>query len=658
MAKYDVNIDGVGQFTIEVPDGSPPPTKEQVWAAYQTQLAGKASAPQEKPVSLRQLAGAAMQGLTFGFGDELSAAAGAAAGMANPFKPGSPFDYFKYRDQLRADQKAFEKDHPVAALGANIVGSLPTMLIPGLNMARGAKLTETAGRAVVSGVATGALAGAGAAEGGPVERGIGALKGAGAGFLVGGTIPTATRVGKAVAQRTADAFADSALGQWIGKLPGVQPPGGNRGVEKVAQALQKDGLSPLQAAMRADELAVGGKPAVMADAGRTSTLRLGRDVINAGPAGTADVVEQLATRADEAGSRITNDLVATTGLRGDAQQVATALMQQRAAAAAPLYARAYTAGARPVNDPIILGMLRLPEFQQAVRAGYKLAAVEGVNIPAVRDTQGRTVRVPTLQVLDYVKRGLDDILYSGKRTGTIGRGMLRALETRRQEFLSRLDQLYPDYAKARAVYAGDTRMLEAVEAGREFARMAPVDIRAELAQLSSPAEREHFLIGAVDSLKQAIGNSPDGSDVVRRVFGVREKRQILESLFPSKEAFRDFANRLTAEKRMRMTLDATRGNSTTAQQSVGLADLADDEMLSMIPQLATGNYMGVAGRLMNRSRGNLGANAEAALPILFGDPRNALEKLVRARQMLQRQADQPIRSAAPAGTVSGLLTGR
>ncbi len=648
MGKYKITTDDGKSYIIETEDAP--------------QAKPASPAPQKmKPITYENLRDTFAQGLTFGFADEAAAALGATGDlMRGDTNIGRNYD--RRVAQHRADLKQAESDHPLASLASNVVGSLPTMLIPGLNAARGAKLSQTAWNAVKAGAKAGALSGAGAAEGGPVERGVGAIKGGlfggASGGAVGVVIPPATRVGKAVAQRTADAFADSALGQWIGKLPGVQPPGGNRGVEKVAQALEKDGLSPLQAAMRADELAVGGKPAVMADAGRTSTLRLGRDVINAGPAGTADVVEQLATRADEAGARITNDLVATTGLRGDAQQVATALMQQRAAAAAPLYERAYTAGARPVDDPIILGMLRLPEFQQAVRAGYKLAAVEGVNIPAVRDTQGRTVRVPTLQVLDYVKRGLDDILYSGKRTGTIGRGMLRALETRRQEFLSRLDQLYPDYAKARAVYAGDTRMLEAIEMGQEFARKNPVDIRAALAQLSSPAEREHYLIGAVDSLKQAIGNSPDGSDIVRRVFAVREKRQILESLFPSRDAFKDFANRLTAEKRMRTTLDATRGNSTTAQQTVGLADLADDEMLTMIPQLAAGNYMGVAGRLMNRSRGNLGANAEAALPVLFGDPRNALEKLVRARQMLQRQAEQPIRSAAPAGVVSGLLTDR
>lgn len=658
MAKYRVDIEGRGSFVVEVPDGSPPPTEAQVLAALGSQNTTPTKA--EKPLTYENLRDTFAQGLTFGFADEAAASLGATGDL---LRGNTNFaqNYDRRVAQHRADLHQAEKDHPAASFAMNVAGGIPWAYLTG---GAGAPATgtnilkDTAWRAATSGAKAGAVAGAGAAEGGPLERAWGATKGAGAGFLTGAVLPTAMRTTTAIGQRLADSFADSQVGQWLGKLPGIRPPGGDRGVEKVAAAFEKDGLSPIQAAMRVDELSAGGKPAVLADAGRTATLRLGRDAINATPHGVADTVEQLASRADDAGPRVIEDLISTTGMRGDAQQVATALMQQRAAAAAPLYERAYIAGASPVTDPVILGMLGLPEFQQAVRAGYKLAAVEGVNLPAARDASGKVVRMPNLQVLDYVKRGLDDLLYSGRRTGTIGKGMMRALETRKQEFLSRLDTLFPDYARARAAYAGDTAMIEAVDLGQRFISMTPREVDAALAQLTTPGEKQHFLLGAVDAIKQAINASSDGADVVRRVWGNTSKRQKLESLFPSKEAFQEFSTRLAAEKRMRMTYDATRGNSTTAQQQVGLADLADNEAMAVAGQVANGNWAGLMERAMNRGRGNLGANAEAALPVLFGDPRRGLEQLVRARQLMQNRADAPMRSPVPAGIVSGLLTGR
>ena len=659
MAEYEVEIKGHGTFVIEVPDGAPMPTKEQVWRAYQQQQQpGLSAAPAPKkeasPANLDTFLGPALQGMTFGFADELAAGARTATDILSGRGAGN---YEAYRDGLRAQLKKTREERPLTSLASEIVGSVPTMLIPGLNAARGPTLARTAWNAFKAGALSGGASGAGSAEGGLRERSVGAGKGILIGGGVGGVIPAATRATGAVTQKVADATADTWVGQALGTLPGVQPPGGARGVQKVAQAFEKDGLSPIQAAMNLDAASIGGKPAVLADAGRTATLRMGRDVLNATASGTADAFETLAGRADDAGSRVIEDLVAATGMRGDAQEVAVALAKQRAQMAAPLYERAYVAGARPVDDPIILGMLQLPEFQQAVRAGYKLAAVEGVNLPAAQTASGRTVRMPNLQVLDYVKRGLDDILYSGKRTGTIGKGMLRALETRRQEFLQRVDTLYPDYARARAVYSGETRLIEAVEEGQRFVQMSPREVNEALSGLG-PGERQHFLLGAVDSIKQSIAAAPDGSDIYSRVFRSAEKRARLASLFPTPEAYEEFARRMAAERRLRMTWEAARGNSTTPQQLVGLADLADDDMVSMLPQAAAGNWTGVASKALARGRGNLGPNAEAALPVLFGDPRQGLEQLVRARQMLQRMADKPIRSSVPAGTAAGLAVGR
>lgn len=655
MAKYNVDIEGVGSFVIEMPDGAPPPTKEQVWQAIQAQRSAPAI-KQTPPLTYEHLRDSFAQGLTFGLADEAAAALGATGDMLRG-KTNFAQNYDRRVAEHRANLRQAEKYHPAASLTANVAGGAPWAFLTG-GASRGPSVANTAINAVKAGAASGAVAGAGAAEGGPAERAWGAMKGAVVGGAVGSVLPTATRMAGGVTQRLADSFSDSALGQWLGKLPGVRPPGAERGAEKVAQALEKDGLDPLQAAMRADELSVGGKPVVLADAGGASTRRLGRDALNANPHGTSDVVDQLAGRADDAGGRVIEDLVSTTGMRGDAQQVAVALMQQRSTAAQPLYARAYAAGQSGIQDQRIIDLLRRPAFQTALRNAYEMAANNGVTLPRLWDANGKQIANPTLELLDWTKRGLDQVLFSGRRQGSLDAQGQSIIANARRQFVDLIDQHVPDYAKARAAYAGDTAMLEALDLGQGFVRMNPRELNAALAQLTTPGERQHFLLGAVDSIKQAIGASPDGADVVRRVWGSTDKRQKLESLFPSPEAFRDFTNRMMAEKRMRMTWDATRNNSTTAQQAVGLADLADNELMSVVPQVANGNWSGLFERAMNRGRGNLGANAEAALPILFGDPRRGLEQLVRARQLMQRRADAPLRTPVPAGITSGLMTGR
>lgn len=69
----------------------------------------------------------AAQGLTFGFGDELTAGARSLFGR-------TPYDTALAEE--RAGLEKYREDHPMMAMGAELAGSLPTALIPGLGAAR------------------------------------------------------------------------------------------------------------------------------------------------------------------------------------------------------------------------------------------------------------------------------------------------------------------------------------------------------------------------------------------------------------------------------------------------------------------------------------------------------------------------------------------
>lgn len=106
---------------------------------------------------------AAAQGLTMGWSDELEAKARAAMGKGT---------YEENLAAIQAGKEQFEGKYPALNLGAQVVGSLPTMFIPGMGQMNAAKMA-----------AMGAVYGAGEAQ--PGERLMGAAIGAPMGLAFG-----------------------------------------------------------------------------------------------------------------------------------------------------------------------------------------------------------------------------------------------------------------------------------------------------------------------------------------------------------------------------------------------------------------------------------------------------------------------------------------
>lgn len=133
-----------------------------------------------------------LQGLAFGFGDELEAAlrSGRISGA----------EYEKYLQNARESQKGYLKEHPVAGTTAQIGGALlPTVATLGASApASGAGLGSLALRGAATGAELGALSGFGSAEGGLGER----LSGAGWGAATGGALGWGVPVGVTGAKAT------------------------------------------------------------------------------------------------------------------------------------------------------------------------------------------------------------------------------------------------------------------------------------------------------------------------------------------------------------------------------------------------------------------------------------------------------------------------
>jgi hypothetical protein len=132
------------------------------------------------------LARAVGQGLSFGFGDEIEAYLRKGDGT-----------YEEKLAEIRSAMGQFAEQNPNTALGAEIVGSLPTALLGGAGLAR----VGVTGAAKIAGT-QGAVYGFGAGEGGATERAksavLGGAVGAGVGKASDVIFPKVTEAAKAM----------------------------------------------------------------------------------------------------------------------------------------------------------------------------------------------------------------------------------------------------------------------------------------------------------------------------------------------------------------------------------------------------------------------------------------------------------------------------
>jgi hypothetical protein len=340
-------------------------------------------------------------------------------------------------------------------------------------------------------------------------------------------------------------------------------------------------------------------------------------------------------------------------VQGDPERVAEALAAKRAQDAAPLYQRAYQEGA-VIDDPRVTEFLKLPAFQRAYGVARRLAQYDGVELPK----DPRKVQQFDLQTLDYVKRGLDDVLYQAKMPGPGGTGRTERakISQAQQDFLATLDELVPTYGQARAAWAGPTAMREALEEGQKAFTLDPRSLRSATARLS-PAEMEQFKIGALAALRDRTGKVGDGRDLVREIYGSPQKREMLGQLVGPQ--FADLEQKFLRERAIRRTDDLIRGNSRTAERQAGMADLEGETSVvrSIINQ---GPVRGSLDYLLRSGSGVAQPTADALAPMLFSTNPAAQQKVLQElmgldQLMRQRAAGTGAAVGSGMGSVGGLL---
>lgn len=629
--------------------------------------------------SLANFGRAVGQGLGLGFGDE-------AIARVRAKMEGRP-----YEDVVREEREAYQKfqeKHPFAALGTELVsGAIPTVamaFVPGAGTAgavTGATrmgqaanrfmqyvpkfMTGTTGKAATTAAATGAISGAGSATEG--QRTSGAVTGGLEGAVLGPTVAKGLQVvgGGVKAVKNAIRPSPNAVEE--------------RATNKVLEAMSRDEMDAraLRDRMAADR-AMDVKSTIMDATPALSTL--GEAVVTRPGSGRkilgSSLEERLESGRESAGARALKDV--GKGVDYTAQE--DTLVGKLRANANNLYDQAYAHGS--VDDTRIQKVLEDETFKKAFReaqaiAGKEARAAELRGEDASRfklqdiydvDDKGNMIsvgKVPDVRTLDYIKRGIDALIDKGYRGEGMSKAEANALKDLKKAYVSVIDENVPEYATARAKYAGDMEVLDALRLGRTdylTPKMLPAEAK-KLVDGMSDAERDALRAGVAQSLLTKVMDAPQQVNAAQRIIGAPATRKRLEALFQDPNDYKVFEAALQRESQLfRNAQEVIRG-SRTANKQEAIKDLKSGNSIFDIAgeaiDVASGTPGSVLGRVLKymQARTSLDEKTatEVAKMLKSGSQQEVDDVLNRLESSSAKFIEGRERSARRTKTVSGAV---
>lgn len=501
-------------------------------------------------------------------------------------------------------------------------------------------------------------------------------------------------------------------------------PAAGAGARLIALRMAQDGLTPSDALKVVSSAQSEGTPMMLSDAGDNLRSLAGSVSRQPGPARTIAMDATLERQTGQTGrvrDAINRDLGPTTDTLAEHQK----LMDAARSKAGPLYEQAYASQLEMTPD--LHATLSTPAGKQALARARTLALNEGRNPDqlgfvlngdgdvTVSDA-GRYVDArgpkpphwhanegtvadasqpagpdqpfmppeamgsmqaiaPTVQTMDYVKRGLDDIIQSAPRDprgNLIMDEHLRSVQGVKNRLLAAVDGQAPTYAHARAAYAGPAHLAEVMNDGRKAINKSANEINQRIAGMTT-SEREQYALGLRSAIADAIDKALDGANIARRVIGSPAKREALAKAFGDKGEVDRLIATLRNEQATHRTYAAVHGGSVSAnrlaEDAATNGDLAQVNQGLELLNAARHGKTGIAsligrkvgdawtygaGQVGQRTREDAASLLFAPSPDAFMDELN----LSNAQRLLGRQRfDASTRHALKAANRIGTATG-
>lgn len=609
------------------------PTKQTSWEA------ARRGSEQENPTYTKgDIARTAFQGLTFGFGDEIES-----------FVTGRDVD------QIRSGIDNYRAAHPLASMGVEMVGGLPLAAGAGLGLLRaGSTAARTAGlgsqmlRGAAAGGAAGAVYGVGAGDTRD-ERILGGITGGVSGGVLGAAIPAATATVGSVARGARRMIAPGDPDQMANRL--------------AARALVRDGIGADDLRALVDAADPEDR---IADLAGENTRRAARGAMGVQNEAADRVNDFLTNRRVTEAGRINEQLTRATDVPdSNVPRLLQDLRTRMRARAKPIYDEAYASAYEPSDEVIRLISGDDPAIRRAYDAALRIARREGVELQPLfnvaEDGTATIVRKPNVQMMDYLKRGLDDQLDALRRgDSSVGKGELRGIREMRNTLVGDVDDKVPAYKAARRQYAGDIEVIEALEEGTKARNLSGNELEVMMEGMSA-AEQESFRLGWLDSMRRFYLDRPqETSSMARNFVGSDKVRGQFQALFGSDDRMEDFFGAMRREVQRSQTANAVQAGSRTTPMANDIADMRNADPVESA--LRTGVAQGPLSALRQVADGietEFNADVAGALSrrLLLDPPPQAFRDIIRERRGVE--SGMSLLNARRLGysTFGGLLAG-
>lgn len=435
-----------------------------------------------------------------------------------------------YEDELRFVQQRtgqIAEENPITAAGGNVVGAVAGTLpliaaAPAAFGAGGGSLATRAVASASSGAALGAADTAVRSDFDPNEI----LKWGSIGGMIGASVPVGGyAVGRGV-QAMRNASAARAAAREAGVTPDI--------AEILARTATADNAlgAPGQIAM-----ARAGDSAMLADVGPATRSVLDTSIQRGGP-GAIVARDRIGARVSSDSDALVAALNQSMGAPEGVTAARTAIREGSAGARSATYRAAYE---QPIDYASEAGqrleaMVRGRVPPSALKAANDLMRIEGVQsqqILAKVADDGSVVfeRLPDVQQLDYLTRGLNQVAESAEGQGALGKTttMGRAYGNLARDIRDELRALVPEYDTALQTAADPIRRSQAVELGsRVLSPSMTRDQVAEAVQGMTKPEKAALASGIrsqIDDAMARVTRTVQDGDV-----GAREAVQALKSL--------------------------------------------------------------------------------------------------------------------------------
>jgi len=554
---------------------------------------------------------AGLQGLTLGTADEITAFLRSRLGST---------PYEEALGQERANLAQYREQNPIRA-GAYEVGGA---IVPTIGAAIAAPFT---GGASAAGTAAGAANIARAAT--TAGR---ALQAAKAGATTGAVTGAAQGFGEGeggLAPRLSNAVGGGALGGIAGGAVGAAVPAITRGVSNLLPNAERPLIQgadlgrasqELSDAMAARASGMPGQPVTMAERLGETGVSTAEALANMPGATRQLASDVLRPRGAEQITRTDAALRAVFGDVEDAYQRNIALRAQRNQNAIPVLDQALET-ARPLAPGEFKETIsRIPPdyLRMAERRAKNEAFAEGRAVDFA-DT-------PTASDLHYLKTGLQKQIDNFYRTGDVGAAKL--LEPSRDRIIKTLDEITTVdgsslYQRFRSLYADPSAMLRAQEAGLDIFKpgVDPRQLRATIQKMGD-SEKQEFIVGVMDAIRQRMAAQPEGKNVTNVIFGSEKQKDVLraamEAAYPNPRdanaRFNALSRFLTRESEMKGFEGRLLAGSPTARRQA-------------FQELITGTTIGAGGGVGLGALTDENTQGAAALGALAGAGRAGMRAL-------------------------------